>query len=156
MKYTTEIRIQLPRHKVSELFCNKAGLSGWQPGLLSVTQLEGEPGKEGARSELVYEGRKGELVITETVIRSDLPEQYHVINRSRGVYNRVENRFIEEEGGVTLWRVVNTFRFRGMMVLMAPFVKQAFIHNTMLNMDRFKLLAENPEHVNSEKKTQTK
>ena len=147
MKYTTEIRIGLPRTKVTELFCNTARLSSWQPGLVSITHLEGEPGKQGARSELLYAGRKGELVISETVSVTDLPEKYHVINRSKGIYNEVENWFMEEEG-ITLWRVVNTYRFRGLMVLMAPFMKQAFMHNTMLNMDRFKLYAENPEQVN--------
>jgi hypothetical protein len=150
MKYTTEIRISKPRKQVIGLFCNTANLHQWQPGLCSITHLEGVPGKEGARSELVYEGRKGDLVITETISLNRLPEQYHVFNRSRGVYNAVENWFLEEEPGITRWKTVNNFSFKGMMALMGPFMKHAFIHNTVVNMDRFKLFAENPEkvHVN--------
>jgi hypothetical protein len=151
MKYTTEIRINLPRNRVIEYFCNAAYQQRWQPGLLSITLLEGEAGEEGARSELVYEGRKGNLLVTETISLKRLPEKYHVQNRSRGVYNEIENRFLEEEPGITLWQSKNTFSFRGMMMLMAPFMKQAFIQNTMLNMDRFKLFAENPEKVNFKK-----
>ena len=152
MKYTAEIRINLPRSKVIEIFDNSANLQKWQPGLKRVTQLEGKPGKEGARSEMIYAGRKGDLVITETITLKKLPEAFHMDYRSRGVYNVVENLFSEEEPGITLWQSVNQFKFKGMMMLMAPFMKQAFIHNTMLNMDRFKLFAENPEEVNFSKK----
>ena len=151
MKYTVEIRITLPRSRVIELIRKPANLKKWQPGLRSVTLLHGRPGEEGARSELVYEGRKGDLVITETIRLLKLPEQYHLHNQSRGVNNQVENWFTEEEPGITLWRSVNTFRFKGIMILMAPFMKNAFIHNTMLNMDRFKLFAENPEKFNFNK-----
>lgn len=152
MKYTTEIRINLPRSKVVELFDDPAKLYKWQPGLQSHTHLEGRAGEEGARSELVYEGRKGTLVITETIVCKKPPEQYHMQYRSRGVFNQVENWFMEELPGSTLWRSENTFIFKGFMVLMAPFMKQAFIHNTMLNMDRFKLFAEDPGKVDFRKK----
>jgi len=152
MKYTTEIRINLSRSKVLELFDNTENLYKWQPGLLSFTHLEGEPGEERARSELVYESRKGELLITETIIRKRLPDLFHMSYKSKGVYNEVENYFEELEPGNTLWRTENLFRFSGIMMLMVPFMKRAFIHNTMLNMDRFKIFAENPEETSSGKK----
>ncbi len=142
MKYTCEILINLPRQTVLELFDSAENLYKWQPGLKSLTHLEGEPGEEGARSEMVYEGRKGDLVMTETIVKKKLPEQFHMHYRSRGVYNEVENWFIEKEPGQCLWRTIHYFRFSGFMMLMAPFMKQAFIHNTMLNMDRFKVFAE--------------
>lgn len=145
MKYTCEILIKLSRQDVVELFDSSENLKKWQPGLLSLTHLEGKAGEEGARSELVYEGRKGDLLMIETITTRKLPEQFHMSYRSRGVYNDVENWFLEKEPGLTQWRTVNYFRFGGFMMLMAPFMKQAFIHNTMLNMDRFKLFAENPD-----------
>lgn len=147
MKYTAEIMIRLPRQAVVELFGQSDKLSEWQPGLKSITHLEGTPGEEGARAELVYEGRKGDLVMTETIIKKQLPEQFHMIYRSRGVYNEVNNWFIEEEPGRTLWRTENMFRFSGIMRLLAPLMKQAFIHNTMLTMDRFKIFAEHPDKL---------
>jgi hypothetical protein len=72
-----------------------------------------------------------------------LPESIDMVYRSQGVYNRVENRFTEQESGSTVWQSENYFRFHGIMMMMAPFLKRAFIHNTMLNMDRFKLFVEN-------------
>ena len=53
------------------------------------------------------------------------------------------NYFTEEEAGKTIWRTVSVFRFRGLMALMAPFMKSAFTGNTLLNMVHFKSFAEN-------------
>ena len=54
MKYTTEVEINLPRAKVIELFDNPENLNKWQTGLVSFEHTEGEPGKEGAKSQLKY------------------------------------------------------------------------------------------------------
>lgn len=143
MRYSTEILIRFPRKKVIELFQSTDHLQKWQPGLKSFESLDGTPGEEGAHSKLIYESRKGDLVMTGTIIKKQLPESIDMVYRSKGVYNRVENRFTEEETGATLWRSENYFRFRGVMMMMAPFLKRAFIHNTLLNMDRFKLFVEN-------------
>jgi len=139
----------MPRARVIELFLNTRNLKYWQPGLKSFEHLEGNQGEEGARSKLVYAGRKSDLVITETITSNQLPEQIDMSYKSRGVYNVVENHFTEQEPGLTLWRTENYFRFGGVMMLMVPFMKQAFIHNTLLNMDRFKLFAETPENKGS-------
>ena len=152
MKYTTKIRINLSRNKVLELFDNTENLYRWQPGLLSFTHMDGEPGEEGARSELVYESRKEELLIIETIKTKRLPDLFHMSYKSKGVYNEVENCFEEIEPGITLWRTENLFRFSGIMMFMVPFMKRAFIHNTMLNMDRFKIFAENPDEASPGKK----
>jgi hypothetical protein len=143
MRYSTEILIRQPRNKVIELFQDLNSLQKWQPGLKSFEPLDRIPGEEGARVKLIYESRKGDLVMTETITSKQLPEYIHMTYRSRGVYNEVKKRFTEPEPGVTLWRSENYFRFRGVMMVMIPFMKQAFIHNTLLNMDRFKLFAEN-------------
>lgn len=149
MKYTTEIVINLPRVKVIELFLNAQNFKHWQPGLKSFELLKGKQGVLGAQTKLVYAGRKSDLVLTETITVNRLPEQIDMSYKSRGVHNRVENHFTEQEPEITLWRTENHFRFGGVMMLMVPFMKQAFIHNTMLNMDRFKLFAENPEKKDS-------
>jgi hypothetical protein len=147
MRYSTEILIHTPRKKIIELFQNRDHLKKWQPGLKSFEPVGGSPGDEGSQTKLVYEGRKGDLAMTETIVKKQLPESIDMVYRSQGVYNRVENRFTEEESGATLWRSDNYFRFRGIMMMMAPFIKSAFIHNTLLNMDRFKLYVENENDV---------
>lgn len=142
MKYTTEVIIHLSREKVIELFDNTENLYKWQPGLKSFEHLSGEPGQEGSQSTMVYDGRKGDLVMTETITLRKLPDEFHGVYKAKGVYNEMYNYFRESEAGITLWKTVSVFRFNGLMALMAPFIKKAFMDNTLLSMERFKVFAE--------------
>lgn len=143
MKYTTEIEIALPRKEVVRLFDSSDNMFKWQEGLKSFDHLEGEPGAEGARSRLVFKGRKGDLEMTETITKRAFPEEFHATYTAKGVYNRMYNYFLDKGAGTTTWRTVSEFKFRGLMALMAPFMKKAFTSNTLLNMERFKNFAEN-------------
>lgn len=142
MKYTTEVRMNLPRSKVIELFDSTENMYKWQPGLKSFEHLSGHPGQEGALSKLIYEGRKGDLTMKETITKRNLPDEFHAVYEARGVYNEMYNYFEETAEGVCTWRTESVFRFRGLMALMAPFMKSAFSKNTLLNMERFKDFAE--------------
>lgn len=142
MHYTTELVIDLPRQRVVELFDRTENLLKWQEGLKSFEPISGQPGQEGAISRLVYSGRKSDLILTETITKRDLPDEFHGVYKARGVTNEIFNYFRELKGGGTLWRMESRFRFRGLMAFMAPFMKQAFKGNTLLNMERFKKFAE--------------
>lgn len=142
MKYTSEVTIHLPRTRVVQLFDSTENLYQWQPGLKHFRVISGDPGQDGCRSELIYEGRKGELRMIETITRRNLPEEFHGIYEVRGFRNKVYNQFSETSAGHTLWRSENVFRFRGLLALMAPFMKTAFKSNTLLSMERFKTFAE--------------
>jgi len=142
MTYTTEVTINLPRLKVIELFDNTENLHKWQLGLLSFVAINGEPGQEGSSSKMVYEGRKGDLEMTEVITRRNFPEEFHCTYKARGVYNEMYNYF-EEDGDKTLWRTVSVFKFKGLMALMAPFMTAAFQKNTLLNMEHFRKFTEN-------------
>jgi len=146
MKYTTDITINLPRSKVIELFDSTENMYRWQEGLKSFEHIDGEAGQEGGRLKLVYEGRRGDLQMTETITKRNLPDEFHGTYEAKGVFNEMFNYFIETEPEKTTWRTVSVFRFRGLMVLMAPFMKSAFTGNTLLNMERFKTFAEQSDN----------
>ena len=142
MKYTTEVTINLPRTRVIELFDSTENMYKWQEGLKSFTVISGNPGEEGCRSEMVYEGRRGDLEMIETITKRNLPDEFHGIYEARGVYKEMHNYFLETDHGKTVWQTVNIYKFRGLLALMAPFMKAAFASNTLLNMERFKSFAE--------------
>lgn len=151
MKYTTQVQINLPRSKVIELFDSTENIYKWQPGLKSFEHVSGQPGQAGARSNLVYEGRKGDLHMTETITKRNFPDEFHGIYEARGVYNEMYNYFEETSEDVCNWRTVSVFKFRGLMALMAPFMKAAFSNNTLLNMERFKNFAEQADSGKEQK-----
>lgn len=145
MKYTTEVIIELSRSQVIELFDSTENMYKWQPGLKSVEVISGDPGQEGCRSHMVYEGRKGDLTMAETITRRSFPGEFHSIYESKGVYNEMYNYFTELDDSRTMWKTITIFRFGGLMTIMAPFMRSAFKNNTQLNMERFKVFAENSE-----------
>ncbi len=142
MKYTTEVTIDLPRDKVIALFDSTENMYKWQEGLKSFKVISGEPGQNGSRSAMVYEGRRGDLTMMETITHRNLPDEFHGTYEAKGVFNEMYNYFTEPEADRTSWRTVSVFRFHGFMALMAPFMKSAFKSNTLLNMERFKAFAE--------------
>ena len=143
MEYTTEVAINLPLEKVIQLYDSTENTHRWQPGLKEIRKISGEDRSQGARYRVVFEGRRSDLVVEETVQTRRLPEEYTTVIRSPGVTNTVQNLFMRTEEGTTRWRIVNHFQFRGVMKWMAPFMKQAFRGNTLLGMERFKMYAEN-------------
>ena len=147
MKYNTEVIINLPRARVIELFDNTENLYKWQEGLLSFKHLEGEAGQEGAVSQMVYAGRKNDLLMTETIILRNFPDEFTTEYKAKGVHNVVKHYFTEEADGKTTWRMDNVFSFRGLMALMSLFMKSAFEANTVLSMERFKIFAEQAEQA---------
>ena len=149
MKYTSEVTIDIPRARVIDLFDSTENMYKWQVGLKSFKLVSGDPGQEGAISEMVYEGRKGDLAMTEIITKRNLPDEFHGIYKARGVNNEMYNYFQESAPGSTIWRTVSVFRFRGLMALMAPFMKAAFKNSTLMNMERFKAFAENPDQTNT-------
>lgn len=145
MKYNTELIIDLPRDRVIELFDSLENMYKWQPGLKSFEVISGDPGQEGSRSRMVYEGRKNDLTMIETITKRNFPDEFHATYEAKGVHNEMYNYFSESDEQLTTWRTVSVFRFSGLMALMAPFMKSAFTKNTLLSMERFKTFAENPD-----------
>jgi uncharacterized protein YndB with AHSA1/START domain len=153
MIFTTEVIINVPLEEVLRMFDNTDSTYWWQPGLKDIKRLRGKDRAEGAQYRLLYEGRKSDLVVEETVLISNLPEEYTTLSRSPGVEHTVRNHFFPSEEGTTRWQTLNQYHFRGMMRWLAPFMKQAFRSNALLNMERFKMFAENEsrssDHHNS-------
>ncbi len=113
MKYSNEIEIDLPRERVIELFDNADNLSKWQPDLISFEHISGEPGKVGAKSRLKYDmGKKGGKVeMIETIVKNDLPEEFHGTYEAPGVFNQMQNYFTEVSPGKTKWKSDTVFKF---------------------------------------------
>lgn len=144
MEYTTEIDINLPVNQVVELFENPDNLKKWQPTLLSRTLIEGEVGKAGTKSQLVYKrGKKGQMLMTETIVKHNLPEEFIATYEAGGVFNQQKNTFVDLGNGTTKWKSDTEFRFAGMMKLVALLLgKKGFQKETMKFHQLFKDFAE--------------
>lgn len=142
MKYTLDIEIDLPRAKVVELFDNPDNLKKWQPDLVSFEHLSGDPGQVGAKSKLLHKMGKREVEMIETVTSRNLPDEFSGTYEAKGVWNLVENRFVEVDENKTKWILDTEFKCSGFMRIMALLMPGMFKKQSFKFMQQFKEFAE--------------
>ena len=143
MKYTTEIQVALPRAEFMEKFDSAENMKHWQKGLISYRFLDDDPGKEGSKMELQYKMGKRDLVMVETILKSNLPYEFHATYDAKGVHNIQKNYFKDVDENNTLWVTESEFQFSGLfMKLLGALMPGAFKKQTMEYLKSFKAYAE--------------
>lgn len=143
MRYTQEIEIDVARERFIELFDDPNNLPKWQKGLLSFEHVSGERGQPGAKSKLVFAFGKGTMEMIETITKRELPDEFNGTYEAPGVFNVVNNRFVEVGPQRTKWISDNEFRFTTLfMKIMGFIMKSSFPKQSMAFMLDFKAFAE--------------
>lgn len=145
MKYTCEITIDKPRDHVSTLFQSPDHIKDWQPSLIRMTPINGEPGANGSQSSLVYEERGGEVELIETIIDNRLPETFtaRYESHAQGVDNIVVNHFTKLSPNSTRWVMECEFTFGSLVMrVIGNVMRGVFRKQTEKDMARFKAFAE--------------
>ena len=94
--------------------------------------------------ELRYTHGKRKMVLIETILKRNLPYEFHAPYDARGVRNIQKNFFLETENGKTQWIAESHFEFSGsFMKLMALLMPGAFRKRSLLYARDFKAFAEN-------------
>lgn len=141
MKYTCEETINLPRAQVAELYDDPDNLKEWQPGLQSFELISGECATEGSKSKIRYLMGKREIEMIETLEVYRLPEEFTAVYETKGVWNRNENRFVDQ-GDSTKWVMDCEFTCSGFLKIMAFVMPGMFRKQTQKMMRDFKAFAE--------------
>ncbi len=139
IRYTLEREIQKPTDQVVRLFMDRELMFKWQPGLLSSDQVVGS---ESPRYKLRFAFGRRKMTMTETIIRNELPAYFEGTYEMKGVHNRVINRFIPLGNHATRWVCENEFRFKGIMRIVAYFMRDSFRQQSEIIMKNFKGFAE--------------
>ena len=142
MNYSLEIEINQPRDVVGELIGDPELRKAWQPELLGIEPLTGEPGKEGSTAKIKYRMGKAVLEMKETIVANRLPDLFISTYEADKTWNRVENTFEDTSTGGTKWTFATEFRFSGLMKIMAFLVPGLFRKQSLKYMKQFKDFAE--------------
>ena len=89
-------------------------------------------------------GRR-EVAIVETITVCNPPEEFAATYEADGVWNLVENRFIDVSERRTKWMLGSEFRCSGVARLMALVIPSMFKKQTFTFMKRFKEFAEHSD-----------
>ena len=143
MKYISEITIHLPLSEFVRKLDNPDNMKHWQKDLISYKQLIGNPGEEGAQMELIYKMGKRELILIETILKRNMPHEFHATYDAKGVHNIQRNYFKAIDENTTKWISESEFQFSGtFMKLMAFFMPGTFKKQSLKYLKDFKAFAE--------------
>jgi carbon monoxide dehydrogenase subunit G len=140
LKYTVEITIDRPRSRVVELFDNPDNLKHWMPGLQSFEPLTGKPGTVGSKAKLTFLMNNRKLEMVETITKRSL---FNGTYEAKGVFNIVNNRFIDIDGKSTRYVSDQEFQMKGIMKLFAWIMPGVFKKQSMKYLIDFKTFVEN-------------
>ena len=161
MKYTVSIEIALPRERVIQLLDDPAHRPTWLRGLVLHEPLRGADGQVGTESRVVLRSGQRTMECTETITRRE-PANLHEIPPDRivhfereivaeGMWSAAREQFTETGPESTLWVSDNEYRFSGLIRLVGPFMRGAFIKQSRQHMRDFKSFAEHGTDVREAK-----
>jgi len=142
MKYKNEVVINAPRETVVALFDDPAQMKEWQPGFVSMELIEGDQGQVGAKQKLHYKMGKRDIEMIETITARNLPENYTVTYKAKGVFNIVDNHFEDLGDKTTRYTTLNEFKMKGFMKFFAWLMPGAFKKQSQKYMEDFKAFVE--------------
>lgn len=147
MKYTTEIIINKSRNQVIETFENSSLLPHWQRGLKRSRGISGADGEEGSKKKLyiIIEGQT--IKMTETIIKKNLPKEWHGLYKSKGMKSIQKNYFEAIGKTQTRWTSYSEFEFSGFMKLISKLLPDIFKRRSILVQKDFKAFIEEGKSV---------
>ena len=142
MKYSTTVKIDLPRESVVELIDNQENYHKWQESLMSLELLEGEPGQVGTRTRLVHKMGPRKIDMIETITKREFPDLFVATYEADNGRNEAINRFSILDVNRTQWTIETEFQFTGAMKAMASLMPGIFEKKTQKVMESFKAFVE--------------
>jgi hypothetical protein len=138
MRYTLSNTINKPLDEVIEKFKDPEGIKHWMEGLQRLEHVSGTPGEVGAISNFHFIHKKKEMVIKETILEQNLPDQIKFSYHSAMGDNEVEMKF-EKLNETSVKQINNSyFELKGFMKLMGFMMKGMFKKQSLKYMTAFK------------------
>ncbi|MBZ9652003.1 SRPBCC family protein [Psychroflexus montanilacus] len=147
MKYTTEIIINKPRDLIIETFENSSLLPHWQRGLKRSRVVSGKDGEVGSKRKLYITMEGQSIKMTETIIKKNLPEEWHGKYTSKGMESIQQNFFEALSDNQTKWTSHSEFKFSGFMKLISKLLPDIFKKRSVLVQQDFKAFIEDGKSV---------
>ena len=101
MKYQGYIDIHQNRKIVVAAFMNPAYLKEYQDGFQKKEVISGNAGEEGCVSKMHYQYANREMVLTETIVKNQLPEYFEAFYHHEHMDNTMKVSFVEIDANTT-------------------------------------------------------
>ncbi len=142
MKFRSEVEIEKPIEELIVLIQDPEVTLQWLEGLRSVKHVSGESRQVGAISKVVFDSPAGRLLITETVISNDLPEEYIMRYDGQGYVSYSNYSFEKLSNASTLFILQQDVELKGALRLVEGLMKKTMIRQLDKSAESFKRYAE--------------
>ncbi len=143
MKFRSEIEIEQPIDLLVDLIQDPENTLKWLDGLRSVKHVSGEFRQAGAKSKVVFDSPAGRMLITETIISNELPEQYIMRYDGNGYVSYSNYSFEKLTSSSTLFVLQQQVELKGALKLARGFLKGTMNRQLSKSAVSFKRFAEN-------------
>ena len=127
MKFTCSVTINKPRKTVVDLFENPDFLGEYQEGFIKKVLISGDVGKENTVSKMYYKMGKGEMELTETILKNDLLDIFLAQYHHKHTDNTMQSSFIVLDENTTQYDAeIHYTAFRGFVVKVMSFLFPSF------------------------------
>ncbi|WP_040279890.1 SRPBCC family protein [Psychroserpens damuponensis] len=150
MKYTTEIKVNVPLDEFINKLDNVENMKHWQRGLVSAEHVSGDLGQLGAKIKLIYKFGSRKMEIIETITKRNFPNEFHANYKMKSMHNVQQNFFEKTSNGFTKWTSSSEFIPLNLkMRVMLFFMPRAFKKQSQKYMQDFKNFVENGTSVSN-------
>lgn len=145
MKFTCSVIINQPKNKVVAYFSNPEYLANYQEGFLRKEPISGNSLEDNSVSKLYYKMGKGEMELTETVLKNELPNSFLAQYHHKHTDNTMKSIFTELSKNQTQYDAeINYTALRGFIVKLMSFLAPSFFKKQVQKwLDNFKVFLEN-------------
>lgn len=143
MKFRSEIDIDKPMNQLVEIIQDPECTIKWLDGLRSVKHVSGEYRQPGSKSKVVFDSPAGRLLITETIIKNELPEEFIIRYEGQGYVSYSNYQFEKLSSASTRFVINQQVELRGALKLAGGLLKGTMNRQLKKSTASFKRFAEN-------------
>lgn len=148
MKYTTEIKVNIPLDEFIKKMDSVENMKHWQRGFIAAEHISGIPGELGSKMKLKYLFGKRKMHLIETITKRNFPREFHASYTTESMSNLQQNYFEKTNEGFTKWTSKSEFLpLNLVMRIMLFMMPRTFKKQSLKYMQDFKDFAENGTSV---------
>ena len=151
IKFEEEIVVKGNIDTIAMILNNPSKINNYMPGIKEYNLKRGDLGKKGAIAEIKINSEGNDIVLKETIIRNNLPNEIKISYEADGVYNIVTHRLEVLSNNKIRLINIQEFEFNGYMKFVSFFMESALRNQSRVYLDNFKNYIETGKKLDNEK-----
>ena len=151
IKFEEEIVINSNIDSISMILNNPSKIDNYMPGVEKYSLKKGDLGRKGAVAEIRINSEGNDIILKETIIYNNLPNEIKISYEADGVYNVVKYKLQVLTNNKVRLNYIQEFKFNGYMKFVGFFMESALRNQSRVYLDNFKNFIETGITLENEK-----